>query len=222
MTLAALPLMKRLLRLQPSLSKLCAALFLSTLALAPLGAAEAGSGSARLTGLLGLAQYSRGAEGYAPAKIGVVLQSGDIIQSANGSSLDLDFGREIGTVRLLQSTTVKITSVSATNVQLELKGGIILGQIQKRSGPARFEVEIPNGLAGVMEGDFRLDTKGHLVLLEGAAIFVETATGGDPKDHLLMGGKPIYFSPPDHAIRNAPSALEKEVRAQLKIKLPKK
>jgi hypothetical protein len=180
------------------------------------------SQSVPVVGLLGLAQYAKAGGSYAPLKVGMVLQAGDQVQTATGSALDLNLGREIGTVRLLQSTTLRISALSAKTVGLDLRGGEIVGQVKKRPD-TKFEVEVPGGIAGVVEGEFRLNARAYLVLLEGTAVFVEAPPMGDPVAHTLSGrSKPVYFSPTEHGVRPAPKELVREIRAQAKARLPKK
>src|SRR5262245_15544708 len=64
-----------------------------------------------VTGLLGRAQSSTAGGAYRPLKVGAVLQPGDILQTATDSALDLDLGPNGGTVRLLQSATVRLATV---------------------------------------------------------------------------------------------------------------
>lgn len=200
-------------------SALWAALFLCANA---TGALAAESGAATVSGLLGLAQYSKPGGTFQPLKVGAVIGPGDVVQTASGSALDLNLGKDIGTVRLLQSTTLGVTALSSTGVELDIKGGEVLGRVTKRPPGSQFEIEVPGGVAGIVEGDFRLNSRGYLVLLEGVAVYVEARTEGDPLAHTLKGDGAVYFSPIEHAVRPAPKQLEREVRTQLKVRLPKK
>jgi hypothetical protein len=189
----------------------------------PTHAAEPTNPSpATVTGLLGLAQVARAGGGFAPVKVGTVLNPGDLVQTANGSALDLSFGKTIGTIRLLQSTTLEVAAVSTTNLELKLKGGELVTRWKKLPAGSKFQIEVPNGIAGIVEGDMRLDSRGYLVLLEGTALFVEMRGEAEPVAHTLKAEKPIYYSPAEQAIRPAPKELQREVSQQLKTKLPKK
>ncbi len=173
---------------------------------------------ATTAGLLGLAQYSRDGGAYAPLKAGMALKSGDVIQTATGSSLDLDLGLGTAKVRLLQSTTLALTSITPTEVHLELKGGEVVGNPGSLPAGSKFRIEVPSGIAGILEGDFRFNTKAYLVVVGGKAVFVES-NGGEPKVHTLAGS--VYYSPAEHAVRPAPKELARDVRSQRKIRLPK-
>jgi hypothetical protein len=188
-----------------------------------MSAAESANPSqATVTGLLGLAQVARAGGGFAPVKVGTVLNPGDLVQTANGSALDLSFGKMPGVVRLLQSTTVEFAVISSTNLELKLKGGELVTRWKKPPAGSKFQIEVQNGIAGILEGDMRLDARGHLVLLEGTALFVETREEAEPLAHTLKAEKPIYYSPTEHSVRPAPKELQRELSKQLKAKLPKK
>ena len=141
-------------------------------------AAESEGPQATVTGLLGLAQVAHAGSPYAAVKVGTVLKIGDQIQTANGSAVDLSFGKSIGTVRLLQSATLEVTALSSTVVDLHLKGGELISRWKKQPAGSKFQVEVSAGIAGILEGEFRLDARGYLVLLEGAALFAETRGEG--------------------------------------------
>ncbi|HKX63476.1 MAG TPA: hypothetical protein VJS65_16575 [Verrucomicrobiae bacterium] len=184
-------------------------------------AAESEGPQATVTGLLGLAQVAHAGSPYAAVKVGTVLKIGDQIQTANGSAVDLSFGKSIGTVRLLQSTTLEVNALSSTVVDLNLKGGQLISKWKKQPAGSKFQVDVSAGIAGILEGEFRLDARGYLVLLEGTALFAETRGEGEPVLHTLKADKPVYFSPTEHAILPVPKELQREVSKQLKAKLPK-
>ncbi len=173
---------------------------------------------ATTTGLLGLAQFSRGGGAYQPLKTRTVLKSGDVIQTATGSSLDLDLGLGKAKLRLLQSTTLALTSVTPSEIQLELKGGEVVGNPGTLPAGAKLRIEVASGIVGIVDGDFRLNARAYLVVVDGKAVFVESS-GAEPKVHTLTGS--VYFSPAEQTVKPAPKELERDVRSQLKIRLPK-
>jgi len=173
-----------------------------------------------VTGLLGLAQYSRSGGAYTPLRVGMTLQAGDVVQTATGSALDLDLGGVARTVRLLQSTTVGLTSVVPGQTLLDLKSGELLGKPDRHTTGQKFKVEVPGGVAGIVEGQFRLSARGYLVVLEGTAVFVDSTVVGEPPVYTLNGT--VYYSPQEHAVRPTPKELEREIRTQVKAKVPKK
>ncbi len=171
-----------------------------------------------VAGLRGLAQFSRDGGAFRPLKPGTVLQNGDTLQTATDSALDLNLGPKAGTLRLLQSTTLQISSIDLNQVLLNLKGGEVVGNPGKQPASGKYRIEVPGGIAGIVAGDFRLNAKGYLVVIDGKALFAE-ATSGEPRVHSLDGT--VYFSPQDNAVHPAPKELQKDVRTQLKARLPR-
>ena len=70
------------------------------------------------------------------------------------------------------------------------------------------------------EGQYRIDSHGYLVLLDGKAAYVHVPPSGEPVSHKLQAPPATYFSPVE-GVRPAPAALVKEVANQNRSKLPK-
>ena len=180
--------------------------------------------SAEVRGIRGGAQYSTGGGPFQPLKGGVALRQGDVVQTASQSALDLYLGPAGGTVRLTESATLSIDKLmvndTASDVELHLKGGEMLGKLGATSGTSKFVVKTAGGIGAVVKGEFRFDARGSLVLLEGKALFVTTPDSGEPVANNLSA-PPAVFYMPDAGVRPAPPQLEKEVKKQAKVKLPK-
>lgn len=187
------------------------------LAQSPLLAAE-------VKGILGVARYSTGGGEFQPLKGGTVLRPGDVVQTASQSALDLYLGPAAGTVRLTGSATLAIEKMmvndTGSDVELHLKGGEMLGKVGVAAGPSKFVVKTSAGIGAVVKGEFRFDARGYLVLLDGKALFVTTPESGDPVASNLSAPPAVVFTPAT-GVRPATSDLEKEVKKQAKVKLPK-
>ena len=192
------------------------------------GVAAAAEAKAPLLGLLGTAQYSRAGGPFVPVKKGAVFEAGDVIKTESGSAMDIFFGPLAGTVRLTESTTLVIEKsvvaeerLGATfELNLSLREGEILGRVERHGGGSRFQVKVPTGLGAIVEGQFRIDARGYVVLLDGKAVYVHVPPSGDPVPHTLKGPPAVYFSPVE-GVQPAPAALVREVTNQNRSKLPK-
>ena len=180
--------------------------------------------AAEVKGIRGRAQFSTGGGPYQPLKGGTVLRPGDVVQTASQSALDLYLGPAAGTVRLTESATLSIDKMmvndTASDVELHLKGGEMLGKVSGAVGTSKFIVKTAAGFGAVVKGEFRFDARGYLVLLEGKAIFVTTPHSGEPVANHLSAPPSVFYMP-GAGVRPAPSELEKELRKQAKVKLPK-
>ena len=210
-----------------TLTPILAASLLVCAGLARLQAAPATDipAKATLLGLLGNAQYSHAGGPFQPVARGARFEAGDVIQTAAGAAMDLDFGSELGTVRLTQLTTLVIEKWQGTGpgyeLNLFLRDGEMLGRVVHPMVPARFQVKVNTGIGAIVEGQFRLDAKGYLVLLNGKAAYVHAPATGEPAAHTLTAPPAQYFAPAS-GVRPASADLVKEISNQWRSKLPKK
>lgn len=205
-------------------------LFLSALIIArPAAAAESQPGKVTVRGILGHAQFARGNSPFAVLGPGMDLRQGDLIQTASKSAIELDFGDRIGTVRLTESAVLVLGKIGTTgtnsdagpDILLELRSGELLGDAKRVPAGSRFEVKTPVGLAQVVEGQFRIDTQGYVVVVEGKVLFAHVPATGEPIASTLSAPPAVYFSPAE-GVRPAPKPLAREVTKQLRAKLPRR
>lgn len=157
-----------------------------------------------------------------PLKRGTTLGPGATIKTAKGSSADLFLGRTAGTIRLTEDSTISLDKFTITDtgadtvvdVQWNLPEGTILGHVNKLAGASKYEVKLPNGVAGVRGTDFRISSSSYIVVTEGTVIYVYVPPGGQPTPYTLIGPPAVYFSPTE-GVRPAPEDLVVEVKKQI-------
>ena len=138
----------------------------------------------------------------APLKVGAALGAGTTIRTGSGSSMDLFLGRAAGVLRVTENTTLVIDKLSqtdtgaeiTTDTQLNLADGTILGNVNKLTASSRYEIKMPNAVAGIRGTRFRCTApSGQTTLLDGTAVLVfkqpDTTFGTRP----LTG--PASFNP---------------------------
>ena len=144
----------------------------STLAAQPVN-----QGSAKVMRIKGLARYSTGNNIWVPLKVGDVVKPGTVIQTAAKSSVDFALSEGAGPVvhpatsetlsyqptaeqnlvRMWENTLLGVDKLTftqtgadvVTETQLDLKAGHIFGSVKKLSAASKYEVKIPNGVAGI-------------------------------------------------------------------------
>ena len=200
-----------------------AAVAVVALALSTGAFAQTYMGKIEVKAVKGEAFYSTGpGTPLMPLKSGTVLGPGATIKTTKGGIVDLFLGRSAGTVRVTEDTTLTfdkftITDTGADTVvdaQLNLPEGTIIGNVNKLSAASKYEVKLPNGVAGVRGTEYRMSSTGYIVVLNGTVIFVYVPPGGQPTPYTLLGPPPVYFSPIE-GVRPAPEDLVREVRGQL-------
>ena len=142
-----------------------------------LAAQTVNQGAAKVVRLKGAARYTTGNNDWQPLKVGDIVKPGTIIQTAAKSRVDLVLGdgsapvarpvagemlsyqpsAEQNIVRMWENTLLGIDKLTVTQTgadevtetQLDLKAGHIFGMVKKMSAASKYEVKIPNGVAGI-------------------------------------------------------------------------
>ncbi len=183
--------------------------------------AQPQEGKAVVRAVQGQAVYAAAGAPAAPLKVGTVLGSGATIKTAGDSTVDLFLGSAAGVVRVTENTTVAVDKLTVTEtgadtvveVQLNLPEGSILGNVNKLSAASRYEIKVPNGVAGIRGTRYRIGATAFLVCLDGQIVFVYVPPGGQPTPYTLNAPPPVYFSPIG-GVQPAPPDLVNEVRRQ--------
>lgn len=175
-------------------------------------------GKAEVRSIKGQASYSTAGGAFAPLKVGTILYSGTTIKTAPSSLVDLFLGNSAGFVRITENTTLALDKLAFTEtgadtvveVQLNLPDGTILGNVNKLSAASKYEVKVPNGVAGIRGTRFRISSSAYVVLLEGSLIMVYVPPNGQPTPYPLFGPPAQYFSPTE-GVKVAPPIIRDEV-----------
>ena len=164
----------------------------------------------------GSVRYSTGNNVWQPVKVGTVVKSGYLIQTAAASYVDVVLGGTALTppraviadtlvyktkaqqdmVRLQQDTVLafdKLTvtdtgSDEVTETQLDLRSGKIFGSVKKLSTGSLYEIKLPNGVAGVRGTDFSLSALGLIQVLNGSMVISWAAADGTPMTQAVNAG----------------------------------
>jgi hypothetical protein len=192
------------------------------LALAPSLQAQTQPGKAVVRAVKGTATYTVGGGPAEPLKVNTVLPTGSVIKTGPASAVDLFLGNSAGVIRITENTTLGLDKLTLTDtgadtvveVQLNVPEGTIIGNVNKLSAASKYEVKVPNGVAGIRGTVYRLSSTGYVVVLEGTVVFVYVPPGGAPTPYTLVGPPAVYFSPLE-GVKLAPEDLVREVRGQL-------
>lgn len=170
---------------------------------------------AKVVRIKGSARYTLGNGAWQPLKVGKVLESGVVVQTAADSRVDLILGEpdasppvphygtvvgratpaasvggggggggggsdfvEHNFVRIMENSVLSIDKLAATQTgadvvtetQLDLRAGKIFGTVKKMSSGSRYEVKIPNGIAGVRGTVFMISSDGVVSVMSGSVV----------------------------------------------------
>ena len=94
-----------------------------------------------------------------------------------------------------------------TDTQLDLKSGHIMGNVKKMSGASRYEIKLPNGVAGIRGTIYHVWADGRIQVAEGTVVLSIVDAQGNVQTRVINAGYE-YNPRTDQIIQMAPSSLE--------------
>ncbi len=184
--------------------------------------AQTQPGKAKVQAIAGSAVFSVGGGPAVPLKVGTILDQGATIRTAKDSTVDLFLGRSAGVVRVVENTTLSLDKLAlidtgadtVVDIQLNLPEGTMLFNVEKLSAASKYEIKIPNGVAGIRGTKGRINSAAFIVLREGRFVFVYVPPGGgQPRPYTLVAPPVVYFTPVE-GVKPAPPELVREINNQ--------
>lgn len=207
--------------------------------------AQSAQRTGKVVRIKGDARYSTGNKVWQPLKVGTVLKSGNIVQTAKDSFADVVLNEEdtatavvvvpistasasaasSGTssmpspdqdvIRILDDSYLVFDSLTAvasgtdtvTETLLDLKKGSIFGSVKKQAAASRFEIKIPNGVAGIRGTYFLINAAGTIACFAGSVIAAYTDSSGN------VGTQPVGAGQLFNTLTGETSALSATLRA---------
>ncbi len=195
-----------------------------------LAAQTVNQGVAKVVRLTGAARYATGSNAGKLLKVGDIIKPGSVIQTADKSRVDLVLGDgsapvaspapgeglsyqpsvEQNLVRMWENTLLGIDKLSVTqtgadevsDTQLDLKAGHIFGMVKKLSAASKYEVKIPNGVAGIRGTVFDISAEGVVKVLSGSVVLAYVGPDGTVVTQVIMGLQ--QFDAPSNALKPLP------------------
>ena len=82
-------------------------------------------------------------------------------------------------------------SGNVTETLLDLKKGSIFGSVKKQAAASRFEIKIPNGVAGIRGTTFLITAAGNMSCLTGSVVGAFTDSSGNVATQVVGGGNQL-------------------------------
>lgn len=100
-------------------------------------------------------------------------------------------------IRIFENTVLSVDKLSVTptgadtvtDTELDLKAGSILGTVKKLAPASKYEVKIPNGVAGIRGTIYYLSASGILRVLTGSVVMAYVGPGGNVITQVVNGGE---------------------------------
>jgi hypothetical protein len=171
--------------------------------------------TARVIRVSGNARYKVAAGSWQTLQRGTELGAGTIIETGVNSRVDLLMGEgtpprarpvtgevltyapaaEQNMVRLWENSRMAIDKLTrtetgadvVTDTQLDLQAGHILGSVKKMSAASKYEVKIPNGVAGIRGTVYDISVEGIIKCLVGSIFLSYNDSTGKAASQVIMG-----------------------------------
>ena len=185
-------------------------------------------GRAEVRAIKGAAIYMTNGGPARPLKEGTIIRSGSTIKTGSNSTVDLYLGVSAGVLRVGENSTVTLDKFTledtgadtAVDVQVHVPNGDIYFNVNKLSKASRYEVKMPNGIAGIRgtKGCFSFRPSGGprppIVLLTGGVVFIHAPPGGRVTPYAMNAPPAVYFSAIG-GVQIAPAALAESVSREV-------
>jgi len=104
---------------------------------------------------------------------------------------------EQNVVRLYENTVLSIDKLTTmetgadtvSETQLDLQRGRLFGNVKKMSAASRYEVKLPNGVAGIRGTIYTLSADGVVQVLVGSVVLAYVGPDGNTVTQVVMGGQ---------------------------------
>jgi FecR protein len=173
--------------------------------------------SAKVLRIKGAARYSTDGKNWHPLHIDDILKLGAVIQTAEKSYVDVQLGeREVkaptqvvnngvlyspqeptaNVVRIFESSVLAIDKLTAQqtgmeeveDTSLDLRAGKIMGNVKKLSAASKYEVKIPNGVAGIRGTIYMISSSGVVDVLQGSVVIAVVGADGSVVTKVVNAG----------------------------------
>jgi hypothetical protein len=171
---------------------------------------------ARVARVKGEARYKVGSGAWQTLKRGDELGAGTIIETAVNSRVDITLGgggtppsarpvvgevltyvptAEQNEVRIWENSRLALDKLTrtetgaepVTETQLDLQAGHIFGSVKKMSAASKYEVKIPNGVAGIRGTVYDISVEGVIKCLVGSIYMAYIDSAGKAASQVVMG-----------------------------------
>ena len=100
-------------------------------------------------------------------------------------------------IRIFENTVLVVDKLTrtqtgadvVTDTEMDLKAGSILGTVKKLTPTSKYEVKIPNGVAGIRGTIYWLSASGILRMLDGSVVIAYVGSGGNVITQIVNFGE---------------------------------
>jgi hypothetical protein len=138
---------------------------------------------------------------------------------SKGGSINFKPSTQQNTVRVMENTVLGIDKLSVmetgadvvTDTQLDLKSGRIVGNVKKMSAASRYEIKLPNGVAGIRGTVYDITADGTIRVASGSVVISFVDSKGNVQTRTVMGGQ--EYNARTDQITPLPSGMATQIEA---------
>jgi len=173
--------------------------------------------TAKVVRIKGSARYASANNVWQPLKVGDVLRVGAIIQTASDSRVDLVLGEKDAVaketkwgevvsyqpqaqqdfVRVWENSVLSLDKLLVADTgtdkiretELNLRAGRVFGMVKKLNGASKYEIKMPNAVAGIRGTIYTVSATGVVDVLVGSVVVAYMDANGQPVTQVVMGGQ---------------------------------
>jgi len=116
---------------------------------------------------------------------------------SKGGTINFKPTTQQNTVRVMENTVLGIDKLSVmetgadvvSDTQLDLKSGRIVGNVKKMSAASRYEIKLPNGVAGIRGTVYDITADGTIRVASGSVVISFVDAQGNVQTRSVMGGQ---------------------------------
>lgn len=199
---------------------------------------------AKVIRIKGSARFADASNVWKPLKVGAVLKSGMIIQTAADSHVDVVLGEKEATpnrvdwgqtsayvgagggsdshsqrdfIRIQENSVMAFEKLLVADtgtdkireIELDLRSGKAFGMVKKLNGASKYEVKIPNAVAGIRGTIYTINANGQMDVLVGSVVVAYKDSSGNIVTQVVSGGQ--RFDASTGQVTNIPDYDQKEM-----------
>lgn len=133
-------------------------------------------------------------EGTAPI---VAETPASVAAPSKGGTVRFQPATSQNTIRVMENTVLGIEKLSftdtgadmVTDTQLDLKAGRIVGNVKKMTAASRYEIKLPNGVAGIRGTIYDITANGLVRVVTGSVVVSFVDPQGNVQTRVVVGGQ---------------------------------
>jgi hypothetical protein len=159
-------------------------------------AANTEQGFAKVRYVSGQVTFLKTGGQWQPVEKNMFLRAGDAVKTGPNSHVDMWLANNNGDIHLEQNSELTLDKLSYTytgfemlhDTQLNLRSGVLAGNVNRMSTGSKYEIKTPRGVAGIRGTRYRIAANGDVTVTEGTVVISLVMADGSIKTFAIPSG----------------------------------